>query len=326
MRMNNIYKPVVDIIKKGKRFLVASHAHPDGDGIGSTIALAKGIEHFGKEAVMFNADEIPYNLKYLPYSGDVVSKIGANDKFDAVFMVDCSQRDRIGGDVAKMPREQMGKIVLIDHHMVDNPECDLLCIDADAAATGEVVCRIFKAAKIKYTKETANLLFTTFVVDTGSFRYSNTSSALLKEAAELIDAGANPWAISMALDESNPPSSIKLLEFVLQTFELLFSGKVGALVLSQQMLIESGAPVDVAEEFINYPRSILGVEVAILFRQLKSDKWKVSFRSKHDVDVRKIAAVFQGGGHAHAAGCTIEGDLAVVKTKIFDEVQKHLGT
>lgn len=318
----NIYQPVIDIIKHGDRFLVASHAHPDGDGIGSTIAMAKGMEAIGKKVVMFNSDPVPYNLRFLPFSDQMISKLAGGEKFSAAFMVDCSQRERVGGDVANLPTGVFGKLVLIDHHKISSSECDVLCIDTDAAATGEVVYRLFKEMGVKLTPQIANLLFCTFVVDTGSFRYSNTSASLLKDASELVEAGADPWAISLALDESNPPSAIELLRLVLETFEM--SEKVAWIVLSQQMLLEAGAGEDVAEEFINYPRSILGVEIAILFRELKSGKWKVSFRSKNSIDVQKIAAVFKGGGHAHAAGCTLEGSLAFVKAKVFEEVSKYL--
>lgn len=337
----NIYQPIIDIIKSGSKFLVASHFHPDGDGIGSTIAMAKAIESFGKKAVMFNADKVPFNLKFLPFSDKIVNVLPAGEKFDTTFMIDCYQQKRIGGDVAKMSREALGKVVLMDHHQVESSDSDYLCIDSDAAATGEVVCRFLRAAGIKLTPELATLLLCTFVVDTGSFRYSNTTPALLREAADLLEAGASTWAISMAMDESNPVSYIKLLRLVLGTFGR--DGPVAWVVLTHQMLSEAGASVDVAEEFINFPRSILGTEVAILFRQLEpasngDDKpasnkpacgrrvegWKVSFRSKGNVDVRKIAKAFDGGGHTHAAGCTLDGSLAMVKERIFAEVCNHV--
>ncbi|MBI2974513.1 MAG: hypothetical protein HYY43_02850 [Deltaproteobacteria bacterium] len=182
--------------------------------------------------------------------------------------------------------------------------------------------KLFKLIGTKISPEIATLLFCTFVVDSGSFRYSNTSAGLLRDAADLIEAGASPWAISQALDESNPPATIKLLRLVLETFDM--ADGIGWVVLSQQMLKEASASVDVAEEFINYPRSIKGIEVAVLFRELKTGKWKISFRSKDRVDVYKIAACFKGGGHAHAAGCTIEGDLASIKAMVLGEVRKHL--
>lgn len=323
--MNTLHKSVLDVIKKGNNFLIASHRHPDGDGIGSTIALAKGIESLGKKTVMFNADSVPFNLKFLPYSDQIVGRLDKTTKFDATFMIDCSQRKRIGGDVADFPRENLGKLVLIDHHKTSSSECDIVCVDEDAAAAGEVVCRIFRDGNLKITPEIATLIFCTFVVDTGSFRYSNTTPALLREAAALVESGASPWAISMALDESNPPSYIKLLRLVLQTFEK--TGAVASIVLTQQMFDEAGASVDVAEEFINFPRSIIGTEIAVLFRELPpadgkgAEKWKVSFRSKGSVDVQKIAVVFDGGGHSHAAGCTLDGSLASVKARVMEALK-----
>jgi phosphoesterase RecJ-like protein len=319
--MNN-YQTIIDLIKNGNRFLITSHAHPDGDGIGSSIALAKFVESLGKKAVVFNKDRVPHNLEFLPCSDKIIQTVGDSERFDATFLVDCSGIERSG--LEKVKRENLGKIALIDHHRVNNPKFDVVCIDEDAAATGEVICRLFEAGKVKMSPEVATLLFCTFVVDTGWFKYSNTSSALFRDAAMLVEAGASPWAVAKALDESNPESMIKLLRLVLQTYEK--KDQVAWIVLTQQMLSESGASVDVAEEFINYPRSILGVEVAILFREMSSGKWKVSFRSKDTVDVYKIASVFNGGGHSHAAGCTLEGNLASVKMQIFEKVLKTVNS
>ena len=280
----DIFKPVMDVIKAGERFLVASHAHPDGDGIGSTIALAKGIESLGKKAVMYNTDNVPYNLKFLPYVEKVVNK----------FILHPELVGLTGG---------------------------LRFFDSSRESKAYFV-GMFRQEDIKITKEIAQLLFCTFVVDTGSFRYSNTTAGVLRDAAALIEAGASPWSVTKALDESNPPESIKLLKLVLGTFEM--SGKLAWIILTHQMLAEAGASIDMAEEFIGFPRSVAGVEIAILFRELKKDKWKISFRSKDTIDVRKIAATFDGGGHAHAAGCTIEGSLASVKARVFKELKQPL--
>lgn len=322
--MTDIYKPILEIIRNGNYFLVASHAHPDGDGIGSTIALGKAIENMGKKVVMFNANKVPFNLAFLPHSSEVVNRIVPDASFDATFFVDCAQQNRIGGDVENMKRERLGKVVLIDHHEVLDPHCDICCIDAGAAATGEVVYRFFKYAGVKITNDVANLLLCTFVVDTGSFKYSNTSGKLLRAAAELLDEGASTWIITKEMDESNPPEYIKLLGLVMATFEMSPTKDAAWIVLTRQMLFEANASVEVSEEFINFPRSIAGVEVAMLFREQESLKWKVSFRSKDRVDVQKIALKFNGGGHKHAAGCTLGGDLASVKATIIGEVEKQL--
>lgn len=316
----NSFKDVLEAVKAGKNFLITCHAHPDGDGIGSSISLGLWIESLGKRAVVFNADAVPYNLRFLPGWDKVVQKLPAGENFDATILVDCSELKRAESDSQKFDRNKLGRTILIDHHMVKNKELDIICVDENAAAAGEVVYRLFNFAGVKITPDIATNLFCTFVVDSGSFRYSNTTAELLRSAADLVDAGASPWAVSMALDESNPPEYIKLLRLVLATFETSPKKDVAWIVLTQQMLDECQASKDVAEEFINFPRSIQGVEVAILFRELKNGKWKVSFRSKDKADVFKIAVLFEGGGHKHAAGCTLEGSLANVKEKILKAV------
>ncbi len=319
------YKQFIDTVKSGKNFLIASHSHPDGDGIGSTIALARGIESLGgKNAVMFNANKVPYNLEFLPGSKEMVTKIPEGMLFDVTILVDCADLKRVGGEAADLTKERTGKVILIDHHEQSGADFDISCVDVTAAAAGEVVYDILKEMGVKITPDVATLILTTFIVDTGSFRYSNTSAKLMRDAAELMDAGASTWRITVELHESDPMAYMKLLRLVLGTFDHSADGKVAWIVLTQQMLDDANAPLDVAEEFINFPRSIKGVEVAILFRELKDGKWKVSFRSKDKVDVQKIAKKFEGGGHSHAAGCSPEGNLAEIKERVFDEVQKHL--
>lgn len=317
----SLHQPIIDLIKRSSTFLIASHAHPDGDGIGSTIALGKGMETLGKKVIVFNADGVPLNLRFLPHSDEVVNKLDLSSNFDATIFVDCSEASRVEGDFVKLAPKNRGVIARIDHHSQTTGDADIECVDKNAAATGEVVFELLKTAGVKITKDIATLIFTTLVVDTGSFRYSNTTPKLLKLAAELMEHGADPWEISMALDESSPPEQLKLLSLALSTVNFALDGQMAYMILTQQMFMESGASVEAAEEFINFPRSIARVRVAILFREMPDGRWKISFRSKDDVDVSAIAASFGGGGHQHAAGCTLTGSLGAVRETIFKAVE-----
>lgn len=317
-----MYDAVVNVLQSGRRFLIVSHAHPDGDAIGSTIALGLALEHMGKEVVLFNADTVPWNLKFLPYSDRIVNQLSASECFDATIMVDVAQAERVGKLFVDC--KEKGKLVCIDHHLNIPDGFDVKCLDGTAASTGDVIYRLLKCLGQPITKEIATLIFCTLVVDTGNFRYSNTTASVMNSAKELVEAGADPWEVAQNLEENNPPEMIDLLQRVLKTMEFHMNNNVATIVLTKQMLAESGASVEVSEEFINFPRSIAGVEVAVLFREASPDRFKVSLRSKKTFDVAKLVSNFGGGGHKHAAGCTIEADLATARRQILTAIKEMI--
>lgn len=317
-----MYDAVVKVIQEGRRFLIVSHAHPDGDAIGSTIALGMALERMGKEAVLFNADPVPWNLKFLPGSNRIVDHIDGSASFDATIMVDVAQAERVGKRFVEC--KEKGKLVCIDHHLNIPDGFDVKCLDGSAASTGDVILRLLKLIGQPITKDIATLIFCTLVVDTGNFRYSNTTASVMNSAKELVEAGADPWEVASNLEENNPPEMIDLLQRVLRTMEFHNNKSVATIVLTKQMLEETGASVEVSEEFINFPRSIAGVEVAVLFRETSKDRFKVSLRSKTTFDVAKLVAKFGGGGHQHAAGCTIESDLAAARKQILSAINEMM--
>ena len=162
------------------------------------------------------------------------------------------------------------------------------------------------------------------MVDTGFFRYSNTKSQTLRFAAELVEAGATTWNVNRNLEERNAPAKLRLLSLCLNTIDYMYDGKVAIIILTNQMMREAGANVEMAEEFINFPRSVEGVEIAVLLREKNSGEYKISLRSKDVVDVTEIARKFGGGGHKHAAGCDIEGSLGHVKKIIMSLIGETL--
>lgn len=320
--MNDIYKPVIDVIEKHHRFLVCSHAHPDGDAIGSTLALGVALISRGKEVVMYNHDPVPRNLDFLPFASRISNFIDNDSRFDVTIMVDCSQVARVGDKLSSL--KEKGLLVAIDHHISCAAESDVSCFDEGASSTGEVVYSIIKRLGIEITPDIATLILTTLVVDTGFFRYSNTTPHTLKIAADLVEHGASTWFISKNMEERVDPRQFRLLSDALDTIEYLFGGKVAMMVITRQMFRSTGADAEMVEDFINFPRSVDGVEVAVLIREKERNVFKVSFRSKGLVDVAALAARFDGGGHEHAAGCTIVGRLGVVKQKISKAVGEHL--
>lgn len=316
------YKNVIEEIKKANTFFIGSHVNPDGDGIGSTIALGMALTSLGKSVTMYNENGVPYNLSFLKGSDEVVSVLRPDAKFDMAIMVDCAQRNRISEDFAG--HEGISSYICIDHHELDDAQADLMLVDKNAASTGEVVLHVIEALGVPVDETIAECIYTTLVVDTGFFKYSNTSSHALEIAGDLVRKGASPWRVAMHLDESNPESTYKLLSLSLATLNIDCDGKYSTMDITAEMLQMSGAKMEYSEEFATYPRSIAGVEVSALFREVDDGKVKISMRSKDYVDVAKIAKMFGGGGHAHAAGFRMKANIAEAKKRLLETVRKEL--
>lgn len=308
-------------IRAGRSFLVATHVNPDGDALGSALALGLGLKRLGKRVKIYSADPVPGNLRFLPGAERVTALLTVQERFDAAFLVDCAEPERAGETFFQHPRR--GRLIVIDHHRRGGRGGEINLIEPAAASTGTIVLKLVKKLRVPVGREIAVNVYTTLVTDTGNFRYSNTSPSVLRLAADLMEKGVSPWQVSRHLYDSYPPARLQLLAKVLPTLVVSRDGRSASIVLTEEMFRETGASVDLADEFINYPRSIDTVEVAIQFREADG-KWKVSLRSKERVDVAMLAARFGGGGHARAAGCTLEETLEAAREKIFRAVEEAL--
>lgn len=170
----------------------------------------------------------------------------------------------------------------------------------------------------------AENIYTGILTDTGSFHYSNTTAKTFTVAAACLRAGVDPWRVAQRIYEDQPLSRLRLLPLVLATLELVEEGVVGLITVTQEMMRQAGATPDQTEDFINFPRSLRGTEVALQFREVGAEKYRISLRSRGKVDVARIAEAFQGGGHPNAAGCTLEGSLSQVKNAILERVRANL--
>ncbi len=317
------YGALANEIKKAHSFIIGSHLNPDGDGIGSILALGMALSRMGKDVLMYSKDGVPFNLAFLPEVEKIRREFPAGHHFDMAIMLDCAQRSRISEEFAAL--KGAGIFICIDHHLLEKAEADLLLIDKAAASTGEVVMHLLEKAGFEITPEIAQCIYTTLVVDTGFFKYSNTSAHSLEMASRLVKLGADPWASAKNLEESRPIETMRLLALSLSTISVGMKGKYCSMEISQNMLSESGASMEHSEEFATYPRSIAGVEVSALFREVEPKLTKVSLRSKDIVDVAKVARFFGGGGHARAAGARIRLPLGEAKIALEKIVNKELG-
>ena len=324
--MQNKYADAVKVIKEGKRFLVISHLNPEGDAIGSLLGLTLALRAEGKECVAYLEDELPEMFDFLPGSETIVHTLEGQQAFDATIAVDCGQKERLGDGFNSF--SGCGTLINIDHHTTNDSFGDFNVIDGSASAAGEMVYDLIGEANLDIDKAIATNLYVAIHTDTGSFRYSSSTSGAFKKAGELVACGADPWEVSTHVYENLPYKRFLLLGLVLSTMKLvkLNGVKVATLLVTDLMMKETGAGRDLSDGFVNYARSVEGVEVGMLFREsdTNGDPYKVSLRSKGKVDVAAIAARFKGGGHKNAAGCTIDGTLEEVQELVLKALKEQI--
>lgn len=326
--MNEITN-IKNIIENSDSILIAAHENPDCDALGSTLAFGLGLISIGKKVHLYNNNKTPEHLKFLPEWKRVISDINElNNSYDCIFLLDSADDLRPG----KIFHEYMKKTkykekIVIDHHKTNSDNHELVWVDVDAASTGVMIYKLLKSMSIEITKDISSLIFSTIVGDTGSFRYSNTNSESLKIASELVDYGAEPEYISQSIYENEPLKKINLIAKALNTLEIDETKKIASVYIDNKMFTETGTSREDTEGIINIPRKINGVSVAMLFRQEnngneKIPRWKISLRSKFDVDVSAIAQKYGGGGHVKASGLSMEGELVNVKRDLLASVKE----
>ena len=314
-------KEVADRIRSGRRFLITSHRNPDGDALGSGLALQRILRQLGKEARMQVRDGFNQNLMHIPGAADVtITDALPSDYpkgYDGVFTMECPEVHRTG--YAVLP----GPVVNIDHHVGNEMYGEINYLDLDAPSVGEMVLQINrKHLRVPLDRETAIALYVSLATDTGFFRYHNTTLRAFQAAQELVAAGVVPGDVSLWINESASRGSIKLLGLCLTTLQLTSEGKIATLELPTRFFSESGATPEETEGIVNYGRSIDGVMVSALLKEVDDKSTRVSMRAKPGVDVQQVAAMFGGGGHKAASGCTIPLPLAEAKKKLVELLQE----
>lgn len=312
---------IIEEIATNKTFLITAHENPDGDAVGSTLALANFLHKLGKDITIYYCDPLPDNYTFLPLADTVLNFI-PDRLYDICFVLDSGELYRAGE--ALESAKNIGKIINIDHHP-DNKNFGVInLLDSKASATGALIYRIIKSAGHDIDYATALCIYTAIITDTGSFRYSNADPEAFHITGEMVALGINPWFVSERLYESQPRKRLELLALALSTLHVAERGDIASITVTLDMLAKTGATSDLTDGFINYPRSIRGVEVAIFFREIDTGVYKVGFRSKGNVDVSSLAAAFGGGGHHNAAGCKIFGSTEESMRKILSYLDRAL--
>jgi phosphoesterase RecJ-like protein len=308
---------ILDVIRKGERFMVCSHSRPDGDAVGSMLATGMLLAQMGKRADLVTADRIPNVYRDLPGAEEIRCVMRVHGPYDAVIMLECDSVDR-----TRLRGLEPFFIVNIDHHSTGREFGSLNWIDRGAASVGELVYRLVKAAGCTVTPEMATCLYTTVLTDTGGFCYGGTRPSTFELARELTLAGADPIRIAQEIYFSTAPSKLLLLGAALTNLKR--DGRLAWLWVTHQDMVRTCAAEEDCEGIVNYAVSISGVEAAAFLRELPEKRIRLSLRSKGKVDVAAIAVGLGGGGHENAAGVTLEGPLSRALDEILFELRANV--
>ena len=311
-------------LRQGSRFLITSHQNPDGDAIGSELGLARVLGALGKSATIWNLHPTPALYRPLPGSERIHSGTepppGFPAAFDASLVLECPGLDRTGIEAALRERPLLN----VDHHLGNQLYGAVNWVETEAPAVGVMVYELARALGVRIDTETASCLYLALVTDTGGFRFSNASPAAFEAAARLVAAGARVETVSQWLYESQPESAVRLLGHLLSTLERRHGGRIATVHLTAAMFEAAGAAPGDSEGLIDVPRSIAGVEVVAMLRELGPGEWKVSLRSRGGIDVESVARARGGGGHRNAAGCKATGELEALAAELATELERAI--
>lgn len=320
--MSEVPQAIPEALKAANSVAILSHISPEADTLGSALALYLALKDLGKDVALYNADPIPPRFLCLPGAEEIIRASRIPHPFDLYLVVDSSDRRRVGGLLDDRPPG--GAVINIDHHPSNERFGDLNWVEPAASSTGEMTYRLLHAIAFPISPEVATNLYAAIHTDTGSFRFSNTTPSALRAAADLLELGAKAGEVVEGLYEQQSIKTLRFLGKLLLKLERSEDGAIAHLTICSSDLKAAGIGMEETDGFINYPRSLKGVKVALAFKELSPGLVKVSLRSKGQTDVAKIASAFRGGGHRNAAGCILSGDLEEVKERVLAEVRKAL--
>jgi phosphoesterase RecJ-like protein len=302
-------------IEQRERFVLTSHARPDGDAIGSALACCQVLRLMGKEADVVLHDPVPRIYRSLPFADQVLQANVVNGNYQAAIILECDSihRTRLEGLEDRF-------LISIDHHLSGRPFAHVNWIDPHAAATAEMVFRLTREAGVKFSPDIATCLYTALMTDTGSFMFQSTNERTFALARELVLAGADPAHCARGIYFAQPAAKLRLLGEALR--DLHQEGHLAWVSITQEQMERCGAKEEDCEGLVNYVLSIGDVEVAAFFRELPDGRYRVSLRSKGKLDVARVAESFGGGGHECASGCSVEGPLAQAVRHVLSQLRR----
>ncbi len=317
--MGEMLNAVLSEVGRRDRFVLTSHARPDGDAIGSVLACCEILKKMGKQAEVVLNGPVPRIYSRLPFSDTVINAPEINGRYEAAILLECDSIQR-----ANLQGLERQFLINIDHHVSGQPFAHVNWIDPTACATAELIYRFARAAQVPICPKVATCLYTAVLTDTGCFGYVGTCERTFVLAQELVRAGADPARIAQNVYFSYPTSKMRLLGAALSGLHR--DGDLAWMAVNREQMERCGARDEDCEGLVNYALGIEGIEVAIFFRELADRRWRVSLRSKGAVDVSQIAARFGGGGHFCASGCALDGPVSVAAERVLAQLRLQLKT
>jgi bifunctional oligoribonuclease and PAP phosphatase NrnA len=317
------FHEIASVLREHQRFAVLSHVRPDGDALGSQLAMGLALKHLGKDVAIWNEDGMLEKYSFVSGSELLTKPPAEPQDFDVVLALDTAIENRLG--IARDAVRSAKTCINIDHHPSNPGYGDLVYIDADAPATGQIIFELIKSEHLPFDRDIAENLYVAISTDTGSFQYPNTTARTFEIGAELIRAGVDVGSISQKLYENYPRRRIELLRELLDTMQFDAGGKIASFKLSLDTASRLRVLPEDNEGLIDHLRAIRGVIVAAFFEELPDGKVRVSMRSKNEAaDVCAICKQFGGGGHTLAAGARVRGTLGEVEKRVVTAIAEAI--
>ncbi len=310
---------VVHAIRQRRRFVISSHVRPDGDAIGSQLAMAYALRHLGKDVRIVDGDYPPTPLLVFPGVPAIEVMSAIDDPGDAVIVMECGDLARTG--VSGFDR---GFVINIDHHPGNTTYGALNWFDLSAAACGQMVFDLVEALGVPLTKEIATHVYIAILTDTGSFHYSNISPKTFDICRQCVEAGVDPPSVARSIFDSNNLGRLKLFGAVLSRMELDASGRLAMVYVDRKLASDCGGTYEDTEGLINLPLTVKEIQAVVFFKENGPDDWRISMRSKGEIDVNAVAQRFGGGGHKNASGCSATGRFEDLKALFFELIMEQI--
>ena len=302
-----------------QRFVISSHSRPDGDSLGSQLAMAFGLRALGKHVTVVNLDPAAQQFMAFPGVGDIQIAPAVEGDFDAAIVMECSDYARTG--VAGLDRYFT---INIDHHPGNSRYGQINWFDPSAAACAEMVFDVVQALGVPLSAEIATHVYVAILTDTGSFHFSNLSPRTFDICRQLLEAGVDPIRVARQVYDSANLGRLKLCGAIMAGMEVDDSRRIAVLYVDRAMAKAAGATYDDTEGVINQPLTVKELQAVVFFKQSDGDEYRVSMRSKGEVDVGVVAKEFGGGGHKNAAGCTVKGNIDELRRVFVAKVARAI--
>jgi phosphoesterase RecJ-like protein len=319
------FHEIARVLQEHQRFAVLSHVRPDGDALGSQLAMGLALKDLGKDVAIWNEDGMLEKYSFVSRAELLTKPPSEPQDFDVVLALDTAIQNRLGsaGEAIRSAKTWIN----IDHHPSNPGYGDLVYIDAESPATGQIIFELITSEQLPFDRDIAENLYVAISTDTGSFQYPNTTARTFEIAAELVRAGIDVGGISQKLYENYPRRRVELLRELLDTMRFAADGKIASFKLSLETATRLGVLPEDNEGLIDHLRAIRGVVVAVFFEELSEGKVRVSMRSKDQAaDVCAICKQFGGGGHTLAAGARVRGTLGEVEERVLNAVCDTIAT